>query len=291
MAKAIRILVVDDQPIVREGLQSLLSREEDMEVVGVGDGNEALAQVADLSPDIVLMDIKMPGVDGIECTRRIKNKFTSCRIIMLSLYDEYLTEAMEAGASGYLLKDTNRAEITQAIRDVHLGQVVISGGIPASSRFEYERRFEDKSAGDDILRAVQLVMPPPIDAMQLMEFIQRVDEVLGSRMVQMVGSVNDGTVITLSLIKPTSLADILNKLREMPEVAEIVEKIPAQENLLGLLKKAVAIRRLKPCPQKSILVTLKQDRRFKLGSYLGLSALTLTVLFAVINNVIQISSL
>lgn len=258
MDKAIRILVVDDHPIICEGLQLLLSREEDMEVVGTSDGEQALSQVANLSPDIVLMDIKMPGMNGIELTRQLKEKFPSCRVIILSLYDEYLTEAMEAGASGYLLKDIKREELAQSIRHVHLGEVVISGGIPASSRFEYEQRLQDKSAGNELFKEIQLVIPPPIDANQVMRFIARVDEVLESRIVRTVGSWQEGTAITVALMKAGSLTDILNKLREMPEVAEIVEEIPAKENLLGLLKKAVAIRRLKTSPQQSILVTLKQ---------------------------------
>ncbi len=148
MKKDIRILVVDDHQIICEGLQLLLAREEDMEVVGVSDGQQALSQVAELSPDIVLTDVRMPGMNGIELTRQLKEKFPSCRVIMLSLYDEYLAEAMKAGASGYLLKDIKREELAQAIRYVHLGQMVISSGIPASSRFEYEQRLQDKSAGE-----------------------------------------------------------------------------------------------------------------------------------------------
>jgi len=119
----IRILLVDDHQVVREGLRRMLELEADMEVVGeAGDAEETLTQVESLSPEIILMDIKMPGVDGIELTRQLKEKQPSCNIIMLTLYDEYLAEAIEAGAVGYLLKDVKRAELVRAIRAVHQGR-------------------------------------------------------------------------------------------------------------------------------------------------------------------------
>ena len=123
MEKDIRILVVDDHQVVREGLRHMLELEDDMKVVGQGaNSEEVLSQVETLSPNIVLMDIKMPGMDGIELTRRVKQKQPSCNVIMLTLYDEYLTQAMEAGAKGYLLKDIKREELVRAIRAVHEGR-------------------------------------------------------------------------------------------------------------------------------------------------------------------------
>jgi DNA-binding NarL/FixJ family response regulator len=119
----IRILLVDDHQVVREGLRRMLELEADMEVVGeANDAKEALTQAELLSPEVILMDIKMPGVDGIELTRQLKEKQPSCNIIMLTLYDEYLTEAIEAGAVGYLLKDVKREELVRAIRAVHQGR-------------------------------------------------------------------------------------------------------------------------------------------------------------------------
>jgi len=92
-------------------------------VVGeAADAKEALTQVELLSPELILMDIKMPGVDGIELTRQLKQKFPSCNVIMLTLYDEYLTQAIEAGATGFLLKDIKREELIRAIRAVHEGR-------------------------------------------------------------------------------------------------------------------------------------------------------------------------
>ena len=121
--EAIRILLVDDHPVVRDGLRHMLEPEEDLQIVGeAANAEEALAQAEQLSPEIVLMDIKMPGVDGIELTRRMKEKQPSCNIIMLTLYDDYLTQAIEAGAVGYLLKDVKRDELIRAIQAVHQGR-------------------------------------------------------------------------------------------------------------------------------------------------------------------------
>ncbi len=156
----IRILVVDDHQVVREGLRHLLGQEEDMEIVGQGaNGEEALFQAEILSPDIMLMDIKMPGVNGIELTRQITQKHPSCKVIMLTLYDEYLTQAMEAGAKGYLLKDIKRQELAQAIRQIHSGEVVISKSITS-------------------VEEAQLILSPPVEANQLMRLAGRMEEIL-----------------------------------------------------------------------------------------------------------------
>ena len=119
----IRILLVDDHQVVREGLRRMLELEADFQVVGeVANTEEVLTQAELLSPEIILMDIKMPGVDGIELTRKLKEKQPTCNVIMLTLYEEYLTQAIEAGAVGYLLKDIKREELVKAIRAVHEGR-------------------------------------------------------------------------------------------------------------------------------------------------------------------------
>ena len=119
----IRILLIDDHEVVRQGLRRMLEIEADFQVVGeVADTKEVLTQAELISPEIILMDIKMPGVDGIELTRQLKEKQPSCNVIMLTLYDEYLAQAIEAGAVGYLLKDIKREELIKAIRAVHAGR-------------------------------------------------------------------------------------------------------------------------------------------------------------------------
>lgn len=241
MEKDMRILVVDDHVVVREGLKHMLAHEEDMEVVGESaNGEEALSQVETLCPNIVLTDIKMPVMDGIELIRYLKEQYASCNVIVLTIYDAYLAPAMEAGARGYLLKDIKVEALTQAIRQVHLGEVVISQSIAPEIRTEYEQRYGKKE--EDMVEEVQLVIPPPVDANQLLGFASRVEKIFNSSLLQVIGSWQDGTALTICLKKATPLADILNKLAEMPEIEEAVEKRP-RETPLSLLKKVTAIPR------------------------------------------------
>ncbi len=119
----IRILLVDDHQVVREGLRRMLELEPDFDIVGeAGTAKEVLNKVEILSPEDLLMDIKMSDTDGIELTRQLKEKSPTTNVIMLTLYDEYLSRAIEAGAKGYLTKDISREELIKAIRAVHEGR-------------------------------------------------------------------------------------------------------------------------------------------------------------------------
>ncbi|MGG0669123.1 response regulator [Sporosarcina koreensis] len=124
----IKIMIVDDQPLVREGLSTLLGLRPGIEVVGMAsDGKEALHKTADFFPDIVLMDIRMPGVNGVEGTRLLKDNFPDVKVLILTTFNdsEYIFDALEEGASGYLLKDMPTDTIVQAILTVHHGGVVL----------------------------------------------------------------------------------------------------------------------------------------------------------------------
>ncbi len=141
----IRILLADDHQVVREGLRHMLELEEDMEVVGeAANAKEALTLVELLSPEVILIDIKMPGMDGIELTRQLKEKQPSCNVIMLTLYDEYLAQAIEAGAAGYLLKDIKREELTRAIRAVHEGRSPLNLSLSRDHLAEFAAPAESK---------------------------------------------------------------------------------------------------------------------------------------------------
>jgi DNA-binding NarL/FixJ family response regulator len=120
-----RVIICDDQAIIRDGLELLLKLEPDIEVVGlVQDGAEALDMVARLSLDLVLMDLKMPGMNGVEATRRICQEFPTVKVLVLTTFDddEWLFDAIRAGASGYLLKDTPRTKVIEAIRGTVSGK-------------------------------------------------------------------------------------------------------------------------------------------------------------------------
>ena len=123
MEKDIKIILVDDHHVVCEGLRRMLELEEDMQVVAeCSSAEDAFSQVERLSPDIILMDVRMPGMNGIEATRKLKEKLPNCKIIMLTMFGEHLAEAIEAGAVGYLLKDVRRDELVRAIRGACHGQ-------------------------------------------------------------------------------------------------------------------------------------------------------------------------
>ncbi|MEW1820965.1 response regulator transcription factor [Arthrobacter sp. NPDC080031] len=125
----IRVLLVDDQPLLRMGFRLILEGEDDLEVVGeASDGAEAVQRVEELEPDVVLMDVRMPAVDGIEATRRITASASNARIIILTTFDldEYAFSGLQAGASAFLLKDVAPAELVQGVRLVASGDAVVA---------------------------------------------------------------------------------------------------------------------------------------------------------------------
>jgi DNA-binding NarL/FixJ family response regulator len=133
-AKPIRVLCVDDHAIVREGVMSIVARQSDMLVVDeAADGMAAVAKYREHQPDVVVMDLRMSGLGGVDATRQIRKEFPDARIIVLTTYegDEDIQRALEAGAQGYLLKDTVRSELVQTIRDVLAGHRHISPAVAA----------------------------------------------------------------------------------------------------------------------------------------------------------------
>ncbi len=125
----IRLLLVDDHTLFRQGVRTLLSSEPDLDVVGeAANGAEAIEQAAELRPDVVVMDISMPGMSCFEATRQIRKARPDTKVLYLTMYDDedYLIEAMEVGASGYVLKDSPAPQLSSAVRDVHRGGSFLS---------------------------------------------------------------------------------------------------------------------------------------------------------------------
>ena len=130
----IKLLIVDDHAVVRDGLTTMLGREDDFAVVGEAqNGLEAVEKTRALEPDIVLMDLRMPELDGVEAMRRIREENLEVNFLVLTTYDtdEYIFHALEAGAKGYLLKDASREELFQAVRAVHRGESLMQPGVAA----------------------------------------------------------------------------------------------------------------------------------------------------------------
>ncbi|MEU1867607.1 response regulator transcription factor [Streptomyces gardneri] len=146
----IRVLLADDQSLVRAGFRALLDAQPDIEVAGeAADGGEAVERVRSLRPDVVLMDIRMPGVDGLDATRRITDDpdLTGVRVVMLTTFelDEYVFEAIRAGASGFLVKDTEPEELLRAVRAVVQGDALLSPGVTRRLIEEFAARSKPPS--------------------------------------------------------------------------------------------------------------------------------------------------
>ncbi|HEX2317159.1 MAG TPA: response regulator transcription factor [Thermomonospora sp.] len=126
------VFVVDDQDLVREGISALLGLQPGIEVVGSAcDGTEAVAAIAEARPDVVLMDVRMPGLDGVTATAELRRRAPDCKIVMLTTFDddEYVTGALQAGAVGYLLKNLPAAELAQAVRLAHAGVAQLDSSV------------------------------------------------------------------------------------------------------------------------------------------------------------------
>jgi len=140
---SIRLLIVDDQELVRTGFRLFLETKDDLEVIGeAGDGHEAIEQARTLRPDVILMDIRMPEMDGLETTRRIVIDENAPRVLMLTTFDmnEYVYEAMKSGASGFLLKDVKPEQLADAVRTVAAGDALLAPAITRRLIEEFVRR-------------------------------------------------------------------------------------------------------------------------------------------------------
>jgi two-component system response regulator NreC len=166
MSKA-KILLVEDHVVVRQGLKALLSSEADIEVVGeAANGREALQLVSELQPDLVLMDISMPGLNGIEATRQICQHYPGIEVVILSMHsnEEYVFQVLRAGASGYVLKQSDSAEVLTAIRAALAGGSFLSPPISRAVIDDYVRRAETRGRSGTL----DLLTPREREVLQLL---------------------------------------------------------------------------------------------------------------------------
>jgi len=162
----IRILLVEDHVVVRQGTRQLLEREQDLEVIGeAGDGEEAVRLASQLKPDVIIMDVAMPKLSGIEATKRIKALLPLTIVLVLTGYDydEYIFSLLEAGAAGYLLKDVSGDQLIDAIRAVYAGEAVLH---PVVAR-KLMTRFKSQTTGATEARPQELLSQRELEVLKL----------------------------------------------------------------------------------------------------------------------------
>ena len=209
--ETIRILIADDHAFVREGTRRILEQEPDLEVVAeAGDGEEAVKLACDLKPDVALVDVAMPRLDGIEATRRIKAQCPAVAVLVLSAYDDdqFIFGLLEAGAAGYLLKSVRGQEIVEAIRAVHAGESVLH---PSVAR-KVLNRFAGVSGKPRDRKSLDLLTEREMDVLKL------VTKGLSNK------DIAEGLCLSVRTVQG-HLANIFNKLRVSSRTEAVVHAL------------------------------------------------------------------
>jgi len=245
MSDQIRVLLADDHELAREGLNRILQMEPGIEVVGQAcNGEDAVLQAEALSPDVILMDIKMPQMNGIEATRTIRRRNLQSAIIFMSFYDEFVAEAIDVGASGYLTKDVSGDRLILAIRDVYQGKRVLDVSSMTKTALvddwlKEPRADEEPTAEtqpllssiatkepDPIQSApvsrripVNLVIPPSSNSSMVLQLLDNLGQHLKVVILEVGGSPMSGTVVKVLANKPESFRDDLLHLEQVSAVS------------------------------------------------------------------------
>lgn len=165
----IDLLLVDDHKLFREGLRRILELEPDFRIVGeAGNSVEAMLALGEVNPDVILMDINMPGGSGIEATRHIKARYPDVNVLVLTIHDdtEYLFEVVRAGAAGYLLKDVEPLKLCEAIRTVAVGGAVVNAGL-GNKLIEEFARLSERPATTELIASQQILSPRELEVLRL----------------------------------------------------------------------------------------------------------------------------
>jgi DNA-binding NarL/FixJ family response regulator len=189
MTDTIRLLIVDDQRLMREGLRTLLELEHGFEIVGeAANGQAALDAYAQLLPDVVLMDIRMPGMDGVEATRRLCERWPTTKVIILTTFDDdaNVFEGLRAGAAGYLLKDLSGQELAQSVRTVYNGGGLIEPTVAKRVMAEFARLHPPA-------RSIGEGLPEPLSEREL-EVLKLLSAGLSNREIGSKLGLSEGTV-------------------------------------------------------------------------------------------------
>jgi len=212
----IRIVLVDDHQVVRQGVRAMLAIEKDMEVVGdYGSAEEAIPQIENLYPDVVLLDFRMPGMNGIEACQQIRAKGLACDVIILTLYEEHFAEAMRAGAKGYLPKDMKREELISTIRQVYR-----------------HKQIQEPEEASSIFDVIDLVILSPVDTAQIVKFMNFAPSILQGNIEQVVKLLDESTAITMKFVNRIKHKDIVNRLEKMSDVKVVEKKLAAKPSFL-----------------------------------------------------------
>ena len=278
MGDRITVLLVDDHEMARRGLRRILELEQDIEVVAeASDAKQGLLLAERLSPDVIFMDIRMNEVSGIEATRQIGRMGLPSKVILLSIYENYLQQAIEAGAAGYLGKDAKANELVGALRRVLQGGFVFgasiintvqgreiafryltgegAGTIQETSAEGADRIGSPPPVSDTAVSDVELVIPPPLQPMKLLELHRWLTEVAGGEIGETTGTPGQDIVMKVAL--PQSIP-LLQMLSDLPDVAEVAEEpytgegLPTSGSVGGLLGLGHTI-------PKRLRVTLKPE--------------------------------
>jgi DNA-binding NarL/FixJ family response regulator len=211
----IRVLLVDDQPLFREGLRTLLSVHSDIDVVGeAGNGEEAARLIEELTPAVALMDIQMPVLDGVAATRRLRAAGSACRVIMLTTFDddEKVFEGLRAGAVGYLLKDAPSEKLVEAIRATARGESFLQPSVAAKLVAEFARLTDHPSP-----RPQPLVEPISDRELEVLRLIAdgSSNKEIANTLVIAEGTVKNHITSILGKLGVTGRLQAVNKAREL----------------------------------------------------------------------------